>query len=576
MAERVIGLDIGTNAVRVAEVELGAKPVLRSFGQVGLPPGACVDGEVVAPAVVGEAIRRLWREVGIQGKVVRVGVASQRVVVRAIDFPDLPEAELESALAFEAQEYIPMPLAQAVLDFQVIESFTGPEGEPLVQILLAAAHQETVANTLAAVSAAGLQASAVDLVSFALIRSLAAGEATPAVAGPAKEGAAEEGEADTDLDHAGMAEAILCVGAGVTTVVVHEGGLPSFVRTTDVGGSEITEALALDLGIEQSEAEALKRRVGFDHDELTERAARIVEARARDAVAEIRGTLNFYATQQDVAPVGRVLLTGGGSLLAGLEDGLRSALRIPLERAQPRLTLDVRNIGFAVEDLPTLDPYLAVPVGLALGGGKSVGRRINLLPLGARIPERNTVMFAGLAAGGMALVVLMAALTMGRTNAISKEKESLAAQEKVNQAIQAQVSALGDAGRAEEQANAARQQVSAVLAGEVSWSQVLQDVARTIPGDVWITTFTGSVTTPGVEPVAGADVGTANFGAVGLNFPSVAAWLLRMSQIPYLDGFWVPSIAQPIPGEGVTFTSSVKIRAGADSSRVDRVLRGDQ
>ncbi len=175
MAQRVIGLDIGTNAVRVAEVELGARPVLRAFGQVGLPPGACVDGEVVAPAVVGEAIRRLWREVGIKGKIVRVGVASQRVVVRAVDFPDLPDDELESALTFEAQEYIPMPLAQAVLDFQVIESFTGPEGEALVRVLLAAAHQELVANTLAAVSAGGLRASAVDLVSFALIRSLAAG-----------------------------------------------------------------------------------------------------------------------------------------------------------------------------------------------------------------------------------------------------------------------------------------------------------------------------------------------------------------------------------------------------------------
>lgn len=584
MAARVIGLDIGTNAVRVAEVELGAKPVLRAFGQVGLPPGACVDGEVVAPAVVGEAIRRLWREVGIRGKVVRVGVASQRVVVRAIDFPDLPEAELESALAFEAQEYIPMPLEQAVLDFQVIESFTGPEGEPLVQILLAAAHQETVANTLAAVSAAGLQASAVDLVSFALIRSLAVGEATqpaPTAAGPTAEGTAEAGTAESGpvaagSDQTSMSEAILCVGAGVTTVVVHEGGLPSFVRTTDVGGNEITEVLALELGLELSEAEALKRRVGFDLDELTGRAARIVEARARDAVAEIRGTLNFYATQQDVAPVGRVLLTGGGSLLAGLEDGLRSALRIPLERAQPRLALDVQNIGFAVEDLPTLDPYLAVPVGLALGGGKAVGRRINLLPLGARIQERNTAMFAGLAAGGIALVVLMAALTMGRTNAIEKEKDSLVAQEKVNQELQAQVSALGDAGRAEEQANAARQQVSAVLAGEVSWSQVLQDVARTIPGDVWLTSFTGAVAAPGIAPAEGAEVGTASFGAVGLNFPSAAAWLLRMSQIPYLEGFWVPSIVQPSAGGTVTFDSSVKLRTGAGSDRADRVLRGDQ
>ncbi len=574
MAQRVIGLDIGTNAVRVAEVEMGARPVLRAFGQVGLPPGACVDGEVVAPAVVGEAIRRLWREVGIKGKIVRVGVASQRVVVRAVDFPDLPDAELESALTFEAQEYIPMPLAQAVLDFQVIESFTGPEGEALVRVLLAAAHQELVANTLAAVSAGGLQASAVDLVSFALIRSLAAGGVASR---PLVQPIRTEEEPDApDGDQGVAAEAILCVGAGVTTVVVHEGGLPTFVRTTDIGGSEITEYLAQELGIELAEAEALKRRVGFDDDETTLRAARILDARARDAVSEVRGTLNFYETQPDVAPIERVLLTGGGSLLAGFEDALRSAVRIPLERANPRLMLEVGNIGFAPEDLPSLDPFLPVPVGLALGGAKAAGRRINLLPLEARLQERNTPLVAGLAAGGVALVALMAALTMGRASAISEEKDRLAAQQRINQDLQAQVSAVADAGRVEEQANAAREQVTLLLAGEVSWSQMLQDVARTIPGDVWLTSFSGSVSAPGSVPADGTDVGSVSFGAVGINFPSVAAWLLRMSQIPYLDGFWVPSIAQTALDETVTFDSSVRLLSGIGSNRVDRVLQGDQ
>lgn len=579
MAQRVIGLDIGTNAVRVAEVELGVRPVLRAFGQVGLPPGACVDGEVVAPAVVGEAIRRLWREVGIKGKIVRVGVASQRVVVRAVDFPDLPDAELESALTFEAQEYIPMPLAQAVLDFQVIESFTGPEGEPLIRVLLAAAHQELVGNTLAAVSAGGLRASAVDLVSFALIRSLAAGgvvsrpSAQPTAAAEDPDASAAD---EASAAEASAAEAILCVGAGVTTVVVHEAGIPTFVRTTDVGGSEITEALAEELGVELAEAEALKRRVGFDDDEMTLRAARILDARVRDAVSEIRGTLNFYETQPDVAPVERVLFTGGGSLLAGFEDALRSAVRIPLEPANPRLMLDIGNIGFAPEDLPSLDAFLSVPVGLALGGGKAVGRRINLLPLEARIPERSTPLLAGLTAGGVALVVLMAALTMGRSNAISDQEDALAAQQRINQDLQAQVSAVADAGRVEEQANAAREQVTALLAGEVSWSQLLQDVARTIPGDVWLTGFTGNTSTPGAVPEEGAPVGSVSFSAQGINFPSVAAWLLRMSQIPYMDGFWVPSIAQTALGGTVSFDSSVSLRAGVGSSRVDRVLQGDQ
>jgi len=93
---------------------------------------------------------------------------------------------------------------------------------------------------------------------------------------------------------------------------------------------------------------------------------------------------------------------------------------------------------------------------------------------------------------------------------------------------------------------------------------------------VWLTSFSGAVSSPGSVPADGTNVGSVSFGAAGINFPSVAAWLLRMSQIPYLDGFWVPSIAQTGIGETVSFASSVNLRSGVGSSRVDRVLQGDQ
>src|SRR4051812_14301744 len=125
-ARRVIGLDIGTNAVRVADVEFNDTIVLRAFGQVALPLDAMREGEVLDPAAVTAAIQRLWRELGLKKGEVRVGIAGPRVIVRTVDLPSMPDADLASAIRFQAQELIPIPLDDAVLDFQVLESVAGP------------------------------------------------------------------------------------------------------------------------------------------------------------------------------------------------------------------------------------------------------------------------------------------------------------------------------------------------------------------------------------------------------------------------------------------------------------------
>ena len=143
MARRLIGLDVGTNAVRVAELELSDPPRLTSFGQVALPPGAMRDGEVVDPAAVTAAIERLWKELSLKKAPVRVGVASPRVLVRTVDLPTMSDDELAGALQFQAQDLIPIPLEDAVLDFQVLESLPtpevvgdGPAPQPMSRVLL--------------------------------------------------------------------------------------------------------------------------------------------------------------------------------------------------------------------------------------------------------------------------------------------------------------------------------------------------------------------------------------------------------------------------------------------------------
>ncbi len=271
MAERVLGLDVGTSAVRVVEVASdtsrgrGRQPgrqLVTRVGEVPLPPGAVRDGEVVDPAAVGAAIRELWRQTGLRSRDVRVGMAGSRMVVRVVDMPAMPDDELDGAIRFSAADHIPIPLDEAVLDHAVLEPAppAEPGGPPQVRVLVAAAYRSALDGLLAAVTAGGLRAVAVDLVPFALVRALA-------------EPADETFEAPAETEDGFVpppapvsAEAIVSVGAALTTVVVHEAGRPRFVRTVQAGGDMLTAAISDELGVEIDAAEAAKRDPDGDED----------------------------------------------------------------------------------------------------------------------------------------------------------------------------------------------------------------------------------------------------------------------------------------------------------------------
>jgi len=138
-----VGLDIGTTAVRAAEVSVGSdSATLHRFGQVALPDGAVRDGEIVDGDAVTEAIKQLWKQVRFNSKQVAIGVSNQRLVVRQVELPWLPTKELRASLGFQVGEYIPMPIEQAVLDFNVVEEFTSDNGRRMLRVLLVAAGKD--------------------------------------------------------------------------------------------------------------------------------------------------------------------------------------------------------------------------------------------------------------------------------------------------------------------------------------------------------------------------------------------------------------------------------------------------
>ncbi len=193
MAKIVIGLDIATSAVRAAELDLGhSRPTLLSYGQVGLPPGSLVDGEIRDASAVTEAIARLWENGHFSSKSVIVGIAGLRAITRELELPYVPDAEVDSAVRFQSEEVIPFPPDQTILSSQVLTDYTSPEGDKMRRILVAAAHVDLVNGVIETVEKAGLTVDGVDLVSSALVR---------AIGGP---------------DQTDQPEAIVSVGAGLT------------------------------------------------------------------------------------------------------------------------------------------------------------------------------------------------------------------------------------------------------------------------------------------------------------------------------------------------------------------------
>ena len=351
MAGKVVGLDIGTSGVRAAELTLGkGGATLERFGQVALPVGAVRDGEVVDAEAVAAAIKQLWAQAKFSSNKVVVGVANQRVVVRQVDLPWLPANELKKSLAFQVQDFIPMPVEQAILDFHPLEEFTNESGGRMLRVLLVAAARDMVDSALEAVQKAGLQPQMVDLTSFAVLRALVTMDST-----------------GLDSLHA---EALVDVGANITNIVVHQGGVPRFVRILMMGGGDITDAVAERLGVPLDQAEAIKQETGMaiaSGAADANPAARAIESTGGAFVEEVRGSLDYFMAQPGAARIGRVVLSGGGSRLAGLADRLASATRLPVQSARPMSTLKLGKTGLTPDQLAYVEPMVTVPVGLAMG-----------------------------------------------------------------------------------------------------------------------------------------------------------------------------------------------------------------
>ena len=340
-----VGIDIGATAVRAAVVAINARDgrqaaSIHGVGEVALTPGTVVNGVVMNQALVTRALRQLWEENSIEGRSVILGITNQQVVVRDLQMPNVGPAQLAKALPFQAREVVPLPMDQVVLDFLPLEHLSGTTGSAdMVSGLLVATPREPVVAAVSAVERAGLHVARVDLSSFAALRSIA--------------------------DERLALEAVVDLGAHLTSIVVHAEGVPKVVRSVTRGGQELTAKLAERADLAPEVAEQAKREHGLTG---TDRAVVLALREAvRPLVSEVRSSIQYFHTTNPGLRLDRIALTGGCAEMPGLAELLTEQVGIQSIVVPALQHIRSRWANREVREAERQRLATAVSVGLAMG-----------------------------------------------------------------------------------------------------------------------------------------------------------------------------------------------------------------
>jgi type IV pilus assembly protein PilM len=339
-SKSIVGLDLGSSVVKAVEISLeGPEPVVTGFARVEIPPGGNV----------GEAIEAVFREGRFHTKRVVTSVAGQDVVVRYVPMVKMSDSELKRAIRFEADKYLPFELDEVILDCQGLRTAVSPhaEGEGgednQMNALLAACKSELIEEQVQTVLSQGLQLTAIDIDLFALAN---AWELCGVMPGDTEEGA--------------RGIALVDVGATRTSINVLCGGETCFSREINIGGQDMTQAVARRLSVEPFEAEAIKRSSESHEAEVNSAIAPVLE----DLVSEISLSLDYVEHHAGIG-VEEILLSGGGVLAPGASGYIEQATARRARTWNPLEGLRVDAKRVDVEELEAWAPTLVVAVGLA-------------------------------------------------------------------------------------------------------------------------------------------------------------------------------------------------------------------
>jgi type IV pilus assembly protein PilM len=312
------------------------EPVLTKVAFASVVNDAIVEGEVMDPALVAEAIKGLMDTAGIKAKQVVTAVGGRDVIIKKIQMDRMKEAEAREVIRWEAEQHVPFDMDNVELDFQILD----PEGEGLqMTVLLVAAKRELIETKLALLSEVGLEASIIDVDAFALHNAFEVNypEAMRGIVG------------------------LVNIGHEVTNINILDDGIPVLTRDISIGTRRFREDLQRERGLSAEEADRLLQ--GAEPSDVLEP---FLQSRGEELAVGIERAAAFLQSGSRSGGISRLFTTGGGSRIPRLNRVLGDRLRLPVQPANPLERLQVADGVFSMLDVDQVAPLLMLPIGLAL------------------------------------------------------------------------------------------------------------------------------------------------------------------------------------------------------------------
>lgn len=338
-----IGLDIGSSSLKAVQLKKEAhrRPKLYLYASASAPPHTMASESEADLKAISSSLRDFIDSFPFTTRAVTIALSESKIFTRVITLPRMSEKELKSAMRWEAEQYIPVPLSDVSMDFNVLDGVELKKGTGGMDVLLIAAPKVLIDKYIRVLREAKLEVVGIETETLAVSRSLV-------------------GE-----DPAVPATMVVNIGAATTDIAVVARGSVRFTRSIATGGEALARAISQSLGFDIEQAEEYKKTYGLDESKLEGKVMKAIKPIFDVVVEEIKRSIAFYNTHKKGEGIKRLVLCGGTASLPGIMVYLAASLDLEVQLGNPWRGIETPP-KFPKKELEEVAPSFAVAVGLAL------------------------------------------------------------------------------------------------------------------------------------------------------------------------------------------------------------------